>query len=62
MFFKKTLEDDPGTFVAMLVVALLAIVLDQLWTRHRDRGDQIRAASGSAAGGPGASGSPAALR
>lgn len=49
MFFKKTLEDDPGTFVAMLVVALLAIVLDQLWTRHRDRGDRIGAASGSAA-------------
>lgn len=38
LFAKNTLEDDPGTFVAMVVIALLAVALDRLWVRHRDRG------------------------
>jgi hypothetical protein len=38
MFAKNTLEDDPGTFVAMVLIALLAVALDWMWTRRRDRG------------------------
>jgi hypothetical protein len=32
-----TLENDPGTFVAMIAIALLALALDRVWTRARDR-------------------------
>ena len=38
LFSIDTLENDPGTFVAMVVIALLAVVVDQIWTRARDRG------------------------
>ncbi len=35
MFAKNTLEDDPSTFVAMILIALLAVALDRWWTRRR---------------------------
>ena len=38
MFAKNTLEDDPSTFIAMILIALLAVALDWLWVRRRDRG------------------------
>jgi amino acid transporter len=37
LFSVNTLEDDPGTFVAMIVIAGIAVILDWLWTRRRDR-------------------------
>ena len=37
LFSIDTLENDPGTFVAMVVIALLALVLDRLSTRARNR-------------------------
>jgi amino acid transporter len=35
LFAVDTLEDDPGTFVAMIVIAGLALVLDLVWGRLR---------------------------
>ena len=37
LFSVDTLENDPATFVAMIVIALLALALDVLWARARDR-------------------------
>ena len=37
LFSIDTLENDPATFVAMVVVAVLAAVVDRLWTAARDR-------------------------
>ena len=37
LFSIDTLEKDPGTFVAAVVFALLALVLDRLSTRARNR-------------------------
>ena len=44
-----TLRNDPATFVAILVIALLAIVLDFTWKRGRPLSD---AGSGPAGGDP----------
>ena len=37
LFSADTLENDPATFVAMIVIALLALALDVLWSRARAR-------------------------
>ena len=37
LFMVDTLENDPVTFVSTLVITLLAIVLEGLWTRVRAR-------------------------
>jgi amino acid transporter len=37
LFAVDTLEDDPQTFVAMIVIAALALVLDLVWGRLRRR-------------------------
>ena len=37
LFSVDTLENDPATFVAMIAIALLALALDLLWARARDR-------------------------
>ncbi len=45
MFVKNTLEDDPRTFVAMVLIAVLAVALDWLWVRRRDRAAGVHTAS-----------------
>jgi amino acid transporter len=37
LFAVDTLENDPGTFVAMVVIAALALLLDFVWSRVRQR-------------------------
>jgi amino acid transporter len=36
-FAVDTLRNEPGTFVAMVVIVVLAVILDRLWKRIRDR-------------------------
>jgi amino acid transporter len=36
-FAVDTLQNEPGTFVAILAIAALSVVLDALWRRRRDR-------------------------
>jgi hypothetical protein len=36
-FAVDTLRNDPGTFVAIAVILVLAVVLDLVWKRARDR-------------------------
>jgi amino acid transporter len=43
VFASTTLVDQPATAVALLVIVLGAVVVDQLWSRTRDR----RAAAGT---------------
>ena len=50
LFMIDTLENDPVTFVSTLVITLLAIVLEFLWTRIRDRKAAAEEAAAPAAG------------
>ena len=45
LFMADTLENDPATFVWTIVIALLAVLLEGLWSRFHDRED---AGAGSA--------------
>jgi peptidoglycan/LPS O-acetylase OafA/YrhL len=38
LFAIDTLRNAPGTFAWIVVIGLLAVVLDRLWTHRRDRG------------------------